>query len=54
MHQHYRGLPAAPSVEQAILAAQLLILKDLQTGRRAAPARRTEGTFSESPAFLRL
>ena len=29
----YRGLPAAPSIEQAILLAQLLILRDLE--RRA-------------------
>jgi hypothetical protein len=46
MHQHYRGLPAAPSVEQAILAAQLLILKGLETVRSG-------GTFSAPPAFHR-
>ena len=44
MHQHYWGLPAAPSVEQAILAAQQLILKGRETPR-------TGGTFSATPAF---
>ena len=29
MQRHYEGLPAAASVEQAILAAQMLILRDL-------------------------
>jgi hypothetical protein len=33
MQREYRGLPAAASVEQAIVLAQLLILKDLE--RRA-------------------
>jgi hypothetical protein len=33
MQPEYRGFPAASSVEQAILLAQLLILKDLE--RRA-------------------
>jgi hypothetical protein len=33
MQPEYRGLPAAASVEQAIVLAQLLILKDLE--RRA-------------------
>jgi hypothetical protein len=51
MQQHYRGLPAAPSVEQAILAAQLLILKGAQTARGSAPARRQEGTNSAQVAF---
>jgi hypothetical protein len=30
MQQEYHGLPAARSVEQAIVLAQLLILKDLE------------------------
>lgn len=33
MPQNYHGLPAAATVEQAIVLAQLLILKDLE--RRA-------------------
>ena len=33
MQPEYRGFPAAASVEQAIVLAQLLILKDLE--RRA-------------------
>jgi hypothetical protein len=51
MQQHYRGLPAASSVEQAILAAQLLILKGAQTARSGAPARRQEGTIPAHVAF---
>ena len=35
MQREYRGLPAAASVEQAIVLAQLLIRKDLE--RRALP-----------------
>jgi hypothetical protein len=35
MPHKYHGLPAAASVEQAIILAQLLILKDLE--RRAPP-----------------
>ena len=34
MQPEYRGFPAAASVEQAIVLAQLLILKDLE--RRAS------------------
>lgn len=30
MQQEYHGLPAAASIEQAIILAQLLILKDLE------------------------
>ncbi|HEY8196611.1 MAG TPA: hypothetical protein VIG04_06515 [Gemmatimonadales bacterium] len=37
MPREYHGLPAAASVEQAIVLAQRLILKDLE--RRAAPHR---------------
>jgi hypothetical protein len=36
MRPEYRGFPAAASVEQAIVLAQLLILKDLE---RRAPRR---------------
>ncbi|HZI77385.1 MAG TPA: hypothetical protein VFD73_25755, partial [Gemmatimonadales bacterium] len=37
MHQNYDGLPAAASVEQAIVLAQLLILRDLERkAQRAA------------------
>ena len=35
MQREYHGLPAAASVEQAIVLAQLLIRKDLE--RRAPP-----------------
>ena len=35
MSSNYRGLPAAASVEQAIVLAQLLILRDLE--RRTQP-----------------
>ncbi len=37
MPQEYSGLPAAASVEQAIILAQLLILKDLERRRERAP-----------------
>jgi len=37
MHQNYDGLPAAASFEQAIVLAQLLILRDLERkAQRAA------------------
>jgi hypothetical protein len=32
MQRNYDGLPAAPSVEQAIIRAQLLILKGREAG----------------------
>jgi hypothetical protein len=37
MHQNYHGLPAAANVEQAIVLAQLIILRDLERkAQRAA------------------
>jgi hypothetical protein len=40
MQRRYEGLPAAASVEQAIIVAQLLILRDLERVRGASgPAR---------------
>ena len=41
MSQNYEGLPAAATVEQAIILAQRLILKDLER-RRALEARAQE------------
>jgi hypothetical protein len=34
MHRNYQGLPAAASVEQAIILAQLLILRASGNGQR--------------------
>jgi hypothetical protein len=47
MHQHYPGLPAAPSVEQAIILAQRLILRGCEhrvevSGELGALAERRE------------
>ena len=38
MRTYYEGLPAAANVEQSIIQAQLLILKDLQRAARAGIA----------------
>ena len=35
MRRNYEGLPAAANVEQAIILAQLLILKDLEKRAQA-------------------
>jgi hypothetical protein len=45
MHQNYRGLPAARNVEQAIISAQLLILRGLERG--AAASCEPKGTLAE-------
>jgi hypothetical protein len=45
MRQNYQGLPAAASVEQAIILAQLLILKDLE--RRRALEAQTQQLLGE-------
>jgi hypothetical protein len=37
MHSIYEGLPAAASVEQAIILAQRLIVKDLERRRKGSP-----------------
>jgi hypothetical protein len=44
MHQNYHGLPAAANVEQAIVLAQLIILRDLERKAQllAAQAQRAE------------
>jgi hypothetical protein len=39
MQPEYHGLPAAASIEQAILLAQLLILKNLERGTLRTPDR---------------
>ena len=41
MPSNYNGLPAAASVEQSIVLAQLLILRDLE--RRAQQIKNDEG-----------
>ena len=51
MYRSYSGLPAAANVEQAILAAQHLILRGSTTGRSGTPARAKQGTFPVHPAF---
>ena len=37
MPQNYQGLPAAATVEQAIVLAQLLILRDLERRTQSVP-----------------
>jgi hypothetical protein len=39
MARHYEGLPAAANVEQAIILAQLQILRSLERAARAGTAR---------------
>jgi hypothetical protein len=51
MYRSYSGLPAAASVEQAILMAQHLILSGAATRRDGTPARAKQGTFPVHPAF---
>ena len=46
----YRGLPAAASVEQAIVLAQLLILKDLERRAPRLPDRPDPGEPEIRPA----
>jgi hypothetical protein len=49
MQQNYDGLPAAASIEQSIVLAQLMILRDLE--RRAGQIRpRPEKTTTERRA----
>lgn len=58
MGTHYEGLPAAASVEQSIILAQLQILRHLERATRAGiactrvtePGAGTEVTASWSPA----
>jgi hypothetical protein len=51
MQRTYYGLPAAASVEQSIVAAQRLILRDIERVRRPRPARVEPGTFPAISAF---
>jgi hypothetical protein len=46
MGQNYQGLPAAATVEQAIVLAQLLILRDLE---RRAQSVQTRPAPEEEP-----
>jgi len=47
MRGNYDGLPAAASVEQAIVLAQLLILRDLDRRSRGIPERLEQGDREE-------
>ena len=47
MRPEYRGFPAAASVEQAIVLAQLLILRDLERRARGMPERSEPGCCEE-------
>ena len=47
MRGNYDGLPAAASVEQAIVLAQLLILRDLDRRSRGIPERLEQGDHEE-------
>ena len=51
MLRTYSGMPAAGSVEQAIVAAQRLILRDIERVRRPQPALVQPGTFPAPAAF---
>ena len=50
MPQEYHGLPAARSVEQAIVLAQRLILKDLERRAMRHPDRRDPADREIRPA----
>lgn len=41
--RRYQDLPAAASIEQAIILAQRLILRDLERGALGIPARSDQG-----------
>jgi hypothetical protein len=43
-HNNYDGLPAAASVEQSIVLAQLIILRDLERRAERAPEPQPEKT----------
>jgi hypothetical protein len=51
MRRTYYGLPAAASVEHAIVAAQRLILRDIERVRRPRPELVDPGTFPAIAAF---
>ena len=53
MSGSYRGLPAAATVEQSILAAQVMIRRDLEWARSHPTDRGYRGTFAGLPAFQR-
>ena len=50
MGQNYQGLPAAATVEQAIILAQRLIRKELERQRRQIPKRPDQADPAERPA----
>ena len=52
MRPEYRGFPAAPSVEQAIVLAQLLILRDLERRARGMPERSDQSDREERPTSV--
>jgi hypothetical protein len=47
MRGNYDGLPPAASVEQAIILAQLLILRDLERRAQGIPERSEQGDREE-------
>lgn len=53
MQRKYHGLPAAASVEQAIIAAQRLIVRDSEGMRAPRPTPVEPGTFAALAAFQR-
>ena len=53
MSRSFQGLPAAATVEQAILAAQAMIQRDLEWVRSHPAERAYRGTFAGLPAFQR-
>ena len=50
MEHNYQGLPAAATVEQAIILAQLLIRKDLERQARQIPERMDSADQAKRPA----
>ena len=54
MRGNYDGLPAAASVEQAIVLAQLLIVRDLERRTVAVPRRPLSKTFDTEHERLPL
>jgi hypothetical protein len=50
MRHHYEGLPAAATVEQAIILAQRLILKDLERRGQVIPIQQLLNDLAQRPA----
>jgi hypothetical protein len=46
MRGNYHGLPAAATVQQAIVLAQLLIVRDLERRTTAIPERSKPGDYT--------